>query len=534
MLKRRSTGMAPPSPTPSVSTAAGSIAALRRSDAYFWDELETDDGIAESPTPSMLDAPASPVALEDNDAARPEAALAPEANAKLQDTMLEGRETELNPKQIRTRSPSPIATSAPSSTTPSAHGDADEGTADAASAKPTVFNLSSFGAQNPELDAKAKQALTLDLKSMDKGNRDAMMKSQIQMEKGSDKQHDDDGEQPDPVEVELLKKGASDGVEARSTLGWRFSRELGNNANYKAASSKERALWRKRWAESKLTLYESKFTKTTTKEKVDISQGRYRSTIWLWREEGGAHDPIGALERVNAWTKKQAAKGHPFVAWDEEWERMEYLFFEKGVNESFGTKWDSTDKYKPSEPKDTSPAAVAVAGTAQETVDNGKVESKGGKVGVESKGGKRNVKAGGAPADSPNTAKKAEKKAKPPNASQWMSQVQKSFATACSGADHLLACMDSDPAWSWANEHNTQDLRHALKAVRDLAAESPFLRSALSVSVAETKKMHPDDFEKKAGVMCETMTKPIEELTTQTNSLIAMHRARLAAAVATK
>ena len=192
------------------------------------------------------------------------------------------------------------------------------------------------------------------------------------------------------------------------------------------------------------------------------------------------------MQRVNAWTAKQAAKGHPYVQWDADWERMEYLHFEKGVNEKFGTSWEQKFNYTPS-------GAVEGAGGP----GHGDDDAQGGHASqpsakAKAAGKKAKKQTGGKQSEEPSDGGdpgKKNKGAKHTNPTSWLTHVRSSFAVSCNGAEHLLLCIGSDAKWEWANnEHITKDLRVALKHVRDLVAENPFIRDALSMTVNETKK----------------------------------------------
>ena len=69
-------------------------------------------------------------------------------------------------------------------------------------------------------------------------------------------------------------------------------------------------------------------------------------------------------------------------------------------------------------------------------------------------------------------------------------------------------------------------LLNAKKNVVGLQSKSPFAEDVFTMTVAEVKTQYgQQDFEKKAGIFCETFDKPLQLLADEISSFLAMKKA---------
>jgi hypothetical protein len=139
-------------------------------------------------------------------------------------------------------------------------------------------------------------------------------------------------------EEQLLKQGAEKGFGLREALGWRFTREQGENTSYKAMARKDKADFRQRWAEAKYDehckskVYEESFTQN------EFAKGTRRSLGWVLANEGGANNPE-AVRSTLFFANKCKTLGAPYVTWNSMYDRPDFLVMEVGHEENFEKAW---------------------------------------------------------------------------------------------------------------------------------------------------------------------------------------------------
>ena len=151
----------------------------------------------------------------------------------------------------------------------------------------------------------------------------------------------------------------------RSSAGQKFARSSsgGKSPEYKqCANNKEKALFRKRWAEAELETLQRHRTEEHTFQRVNTDHGRYLSLTQIVVAEGGLDSP-DAIKAATNYVNKCIAMRGVWLLYNNMCEVMKYLYFETSVQETFTEAWGLYTKWKDQEEDNVAIATDAATET---------------------------------------------------------------------------------------------------------------------------------------------------------------------------
>ena len=151
----------------------------------------------------------------------------------------------------------------------------------------------------------------------------------------------------------------------RSSAGQKFARSSsgGKSPEYKqCANNKEKALFRKRWAEAELESLQRHRTKEQKFQRVNTDHGRYLSLTQIVVAEGGLDSP-DAIKAATNYVNKCIAMRGVWLLYNNMCEVMKYLYFETSVQETFTEAWGLYTKWKDQEEDNVAIATDAATET---------------------------------------------------------------------------------------------------------------------------------------------------------------------------
>jgi hypothetical protein len=322
----------------------------------------------------------------------------------------------------------------------------------------------------------------------------------------------------EPADLKALKKAIAEGVDVRSALGQKFARTVDKNM-LKGKSHKEKAEFRKEWAEREYkTLCETKY-KDTQHQIIDTMKGEYVSLPVLIDRFGGQANPV-AIKAGVTYATKCYILGSQWVSYNAMAEIDEFLHFRKQHREIFSTIWGLRSK------QSCAAERKASSSVAHEEADAEAVQTPAALPAANLPETPEGKPKKGRTGDPPQMPKPTPKEKSALNlAISAAAKMKSKYEKVVVQASNLKGCLDM-PSWGWARGAAVLDDFVASFAALNNEIKD-FSQEFLSRSVNELKRtMSSEELQANLHTMVKSLEPCIDALAQETKSLLALEAAK--------
>ena len=305
-------------------------------------------------------------------------------------------------------------------------------------------------------------------------------------------------------EVAALKQYLEDGCPAKGSIGRAHARALEKNDElntaYKKASVSQKQKLREDYTKERLVQCQKFKVHSRNHRKIDVSKGRYKLPFRILKDQGGKDDPE-AIKGTKMILYRCLRMGFPYVSRDWQSGRVEFLVFERGVDELFEENWKIYEQEFSNVERQPAATALPSSCGATAVVPSSGVAPAATEKDSEGEPAAKRQKLMTTPAK-PKAKGKAKAKSKasstttPTKTAEPLTiarNISSMYASSMTSAEDLLAEIESAESWKFSQKYGpgfTEDLRNAMWECK--SAISDFQREFSASDLNDLKQKYSD------------------------------------------